>query len=329
MVHPICPPRLRCPHWTRVCLAALTRRVKSGLWWARMSGVRSWGTGNPRVARGHRQPCRFPVLPPLHLGQRLTLRTGAIATGMIGVPRKPPGGTGFGVPAELRRPAGLESVHHLLRRGRDGMRTAVALPIEAEDLGDFPPWGAGQSLVCGGIERLRRGPGWVPAGQEVAWAAARRQRLAGDPEIPGGGIERLRPQPPLDRPDIAPRFQQVGRTTMAQRMEAVAGRDACGPLRVIVDFLGCADGHRRVGIEARQQPRRRSGELPVGAQGGQQAGGEQRGTILAPCARFDPDQPALTCNVRALQADDCTDAQARGLGRHQEHTVSGVFGARG
>jgi hypothetical protein len=115
---------------------------------------------------------------------------------------------------------------------------------------------------------------------------------------------------------------------MAQRMEAVAGRDACGPLRVIVDFLGCADGHRRVGIEARQQLRRRSGELPVGAQGGQQAGGEQRGTILAPCARFDPDQPALTCNVRALQADDCTDAQARGLGRHQEHTVSGVFGAR-
>jgi hypothetical protein len=173
MVHPICPPRLRCPHWTRVCLAALTRRVKSGLWWARMSGVRSWGTGNPRVARGHRQPCRFPVLPPLHLGQRLTLRTGAIATGMIGVPRKPPGGTGFGVPAELRRPAGLESVHHLLRRGRDGMRTAVALPIEAEDLGDFPPWGAGLAQGCRpwavvGMRRHRATPAWAGVGPRRA-----------------------------------------------------------------------------------------------------------------------------------------------------------------
>ena len=152
--------------------------------------------------------------------------------------------------------------------------------------------------------------------------------LPGDPEVPRGGIERLMAQQHLDRPDIDPRFEQVRRKTMAQRMDALAVRDPRGPLRVRGDFLGGADGHRRVGIEARKQPRGWPVELPVGAQFGQEAGGEQGGAILAPFALLDTDQPALTFNVRELQADDCTDAQARGIGRHQEDTVPGVLGTR-
>ena len=50
--------------------------------------------------------------------------------------------------------------------------------------------------------------------------------------------------------------------------------------------------------------------------------------ILAPFALLDPDQPALTFKVRELEADDFTDAQARGIGRHQEDPVPGVLGAR-
>jgi hypothetical protein len=111
-------------------------------------------------------------------------------------------------------------------------------------------------------------------------------------------------------------------------MDAVAVDDPCGPLRVIGDVLGRADGHRRAGIKAGKQPRGGPGELPIGAQFGQKAGGEQCRAILAPFALLDPDEPARTCNVRELEADDCTDAQARGLGRHQEDTVSGVLGAR-
>ena len=70
-----------------------------------------------------------------------------------------------------------------------------------------------------------------PAGQAVERAADRRQMLPGDPERPCGGIQRLMPQQPLERPDIDPRFQQGRRTTMAPGMAAVAGRDARGPLR--------------------------------------------------------------------------------------------------
>ena len=54
--------------------------------------------------------------------------------------------------------------------------------------------------------------------------------------------------------------------------------------------------------------------------GGQEARGEQRGAILAPLALLDTDQPVHTCNVRQLQADDFTDAQARGIARRGGRT---------
>jgi hypothetical protein len=98
--------------------------------------------------------------------------------------------------------------------------------------------------------------------------------LAGDAEIPGGGIERPMPQQPLDRPDIDARFEQVRRKALPQGLDAVAVRDACGPLRVIVDFLGGANGQRRVGIEARKQPLGWPIEFPIGAQFGPEARGE-------------------------------------------------------
>jgi hypothetical protein len=80
--------------------------------------------------------------------------------------------------------------------------------------------------------------------------------LPGAPEIAGGGLEGLRVQPQLDRPDIDARVKQGRRTTMAQGMDAVAVRDPRGPLRVIGDLLGGADRQRRLGIEARKHPRR-------------------------------------------------------------------------
>jgi hypothetical protein len=43
--------------------------------------------------------------------------------------------------------------------------------------------------------------------------------LAGDSEIPGGGLERLMPQQHLDRPDIDACFQQVRRKAMAARCD--------------------------------------------------------------------------------------------------------------
>jgi hypothetical protein len=56
----------------------------------------------------------------------------------------------------------------------------------------------------------------------------------------------------LDRPDVAPRFQEGRRETMAERMDTVAVCDPCGPLGVIGDFLRGAAGHGPVGIKARK-----------------------------------------------------------------------------
>jgi hypothetical protein len=152
--------------------------------------------------------------------------------------------------------------------------------------------------------------------------------LPGDPQVPRGGIERLMAQQHRDRPDVAPCFEQGRRATMPQRMDAMAVWDACGPLRVVGNFLGGADRHRRVGSEACQHPRGGPVQVPRGAQFGQEAGGEPRVAILAPFARLDPDEPALPFTVRELEADDCTDTQARGIGRHQEDTAPRVLGAR-
>src|SRR5262245_34124182 len=108
-----------------------------------MRGLRSWGDGKQQVEIGHRQQLGFTVLNPLDFGKGLALRAVPIAAGIIGVPLEPTGGTVFSVATELRRPADLDSVHHLLLRGRYGMGTAVGRPIEAEDIGDFPRWSTG------------------------------------------------------------------------------------------------------------------------------------------------------------------------------------------
>src|SRR5690242_14303013 len=97
--------------------------------------------------------------------------------------------------------------------------------------------------------------GWVAAGQEVEWAAKGRQMLLVNPEVPRGGIEGPMAQEHLDRPDIDARFEEVGRKTVAQRMDTLAVRDACALLGMIVDLLGRADRHRHLGLEARKQPR--------------------------------------------------------------------------
>jgi hypothetical protein len=150
-------------------------------------GVEVVWHGQPQVEIGHGQPCRLPVLHPLHLGKRLALRAVAMATGIRRVSLEPTAGTVFGVPPELRRPAGLDSVHHLLMRGWDGMGTAGGRTVEAEDLGDFPRWGAGRAQGCrlwavGGMRR----PGITPARAGVGPRRAGGQTGCGSsPEAAG------------------------------------------------------------------------------------------------------------------------------------------------
>jgi len=152
--------------------------------------------------------------------------------------------------------------------------------------------------------------------------------LPGDPEVPCGGVERPMAQQHLDRPDVDASFEQVGRKTVSQRMDTLAVRDPSALLRMRGDLLGRADGHRPMGIASRKQPWSWPVELPVGAQLGQQAGGEQGRAILAAFPLLDAEQPALTFDIRALQPDDFTDAQASGIRGHQEDAVPGILRMR-
>ena len=125
----------------------LTRRVEQGGQQRSLvgqdEGIEGVGHGQHQVEIGHRQQLGFAILDPLGFGKGLTLRAVTIATGIIRVPLEPTGRAVFSVPTELRSPTGLDVAHHPLLCGRHRMGTAVRLTREAEDIGDFPWWGAG------------------------------------------------------------------------------------------------------------------------------------------------------------------------------------------
>jgi len=132
--------------------------------------------------------------------------------------------------------------------------------------------------------------------------------LLGDPEVPRGGVERPMAQAHLDRPDSDPRVAPVGRQTVAQRMDTLAVRDPSALLRRIGDLLRRADGHRQLALASCKHPWGWPVKLPGGPPFGQQAGGEESVAILAAFPLLDAEQSALTCAIRELQPDDCTDA---------------------
>src|SRR4029453_11999082 len=133
------------------------------------------GHSKYQVAIRHRPQLGFAGLNPLDLGKGLPLWAVTIRTGVIRVPLEPTGGTVFGVPTELRRPAGRDVAHHLLLRGRHGMVTAVRLTVEAKDIGDFPRWGAG--LAPFGLPWAVSGR--RPHGMTPAWAGVGPRRAGG------------------------------------------------------------------------------------------------------------------------------------------------------
>ena len=127
------------------------------------------GQGKAQVARRHRPSRGGAVRHPWDLGARLPRGAGTMATGMRGVPRKAAAGTGVGVPAVRRRPAGLEVVPHVLWHRWDGMVTTGRRPVKAEESGAGPRGSAG------------RPPGWR------TWAGGGRRSPGGTPAWAGGG----------------------------------------------------------------------------------------------------------------------------------------------
>ena len=133
------------------------------------------GQGQDQVARGHGQYRGFAVLPPWDLGEHLTRGAVTMATSILRVPLTPAAGTVCGVPAELRRPADLDGVQHVLLQGCDGMVTTVGLPVQADESGDFPRWSAGRMPGW----RTWAGGGRRSHGVTPAWAGVGPRRAGG------------------------------------------------------------------------------------------------------------------------------------------------------
>lgn len=145
--------------------------------------------------------------------------------------------------------------------------------------------------------------------QEVEGAADAGQVRAGGLQVPGGSIERPVSEQQLHGACVDPRFEQMRRKRVAQSMNACAMGDGGRPLRMGVNPLGRAAGHRLGEGLPWKEPPRRPVQLPRGPQCGQQAGRQEGRAVFAPFALIDAHQPPVTLDVRPLQMDDLTDPQ--------------------
>ena len=107
--------------------------------------VEGMGQGKDAVERGHLKEVGWSVCEPLLLAEALALGAVAVATRVVGIALEAALGALFGVSPELRRTTGHEVVQDLVVGWRHWGRRAVGLTIEAQDVGDFPPW---CTLLC-------------------------------------------------------------------------------------------------------------------------------------------------------------------------------------
>jgi len=154
------------------------------------------------------------------------------------------------------------------------------------------------------------------------------QMPPGDVAIPRGCVDGAVAEQELDRVQIHPGFQQMGGKAMAPRMDALAVGDPRAPLGVVGDLLRGGDGQGLGAVLSHKEPRRRAIELPVGAQFGQQTDRQQSVAVFASFALMNADQQAVTCDVGEAQAHDFPNAQARGIGGHEQGPMPRVGGAR-
>ncbi len=107
--------------------------------------VEGMGQGKDAVEIGHLKEVGLSVCEPLLLAEALALGAVAVATRVVGIALEAALGALFGVSPELRRTTGHEVVQDLVVGWRHWGRRAVGLTIEAQDVGDFPPW---CTLLC-------------------------------------------------------------------------------------------------------------------------------------------------------------------------------------
>src|SRR5712692_5834175 len=117
---------------------------------------------------------------------------------------------------------------------------------------------AGRGMAAGRSSRLQRLASLPehPArlAQQVEWALDGRDHAGGHTRVARCRVELLVTEESLNDPDIGPTFEQMGRKTVAQRMQRHRLLDAGRVSRLVKQTIELPGRHRLSRLAARKQP---------------------------------------------------------------------------
>src|SRR5260370_25330207 len=111
---------------------------------------------------------------------------------------------------------------------------------------------AGTSSRLQGIASLPERPGRLA--QQVEWALDGRDHAGGHTRVARCRVELLVTEESLNDADIGPPFEQMGRKTVAQRMQRHRLLDAGRVSRLVKQTIELPGRHRLSRLAAREQP---------------------------------------------------------------------------
>ena len=270
-------------------------------------------------------------------GQPALARLG-LALGTVPIPtrivRDGPMSAGAAVidmPAEGGGPTPPERAQHgALLHAEPRMSFDESVTLRVEDIGHLH---GGPAHDCGGF-RSRRDRGTTGGGVHVQLVKRNRRGV----EVPSREVEihrRVRQvgvaQQQLNRAHVGPRFQQMRRVRVPQRVRGDALVDPGLPCRQAHGLPDHLRGDRRIGTPAVARPGKEIGPRPhpavVLAQGREERGTERDLAIATALALFDAEHHPLAIDVAHFQLAGFAAAEPGTVQRQQERAVIEILGA--
>jgi hypothetical protein len=181
--------------------------------------------GKDQVRIGHRQQLPMSGGDPLFLRAGLAARAVAVAAGVIDVSRRAAGSAPVDVTAQRCSTAGHNGTPCLRLRTGERRRGKIALPVLAEDIGQFGPAAASHALTSG---RQRR---------EQVQRRVGLCLLLPQMQIPCSGGDLVMAHESADGVNVHARFQKMRGKRVTQTVNAALLVDAGAPLGAVKRFL--------------------------------------------------------------------------------------------
>ncbi len=286
-------------------------------------GVERVRQGEDDVEVRNRQQVGLARRQPPFLGERLTLRAMAIATGVVG--------------DRAWRRSGHTSPDARRARPCGSARSPAARTTWT--------WRAGACAdtrrpyartMSASSSRGARSEAAVPRGVTAHTGQPRRREV--EPVIPVArpGVvnaacvrlpvacrrrDRLVAEQPLNRVQVDPGFEQMRREGVPQRVDAPRLGDPRPTLRQGVRALEPGRIQRPGCVLARKQPRRRTSDSPVGTERVEQPRRQHRVAVLPALALLDPNRHPRRVDVVHAEMEHLVEPQAARVGRHQHRAM--------